>query len=129
MAVDFDDTKWAQAPGAFGDKKKHPLLVGTEWTTGKRWFRRPFIVPENAEGEIGLLVHHVGDAEIFLNGEQVTDPARRGPMAGYRLLRLNESQQAQLSPGSWNQIAVAREPGKEENFFDVGVVFVHPQDP
>ena len=129
MAVDFDDTKWAQAPGAFGDKKKHPLLVGTEWTTGKRWFRRPFIVPENAEGEIGLLVHHVGEAEIFLNGEQVTNPARRGPMAGYRLLRLNESQQAQLSPGSWNQIAVAVEPGKEENFFDVGVVFVHPQDP
>ena len=129
MATDFDDTKWSQAPGAFGDKKKHPLLVGTEWTEGPRWFRRPFIVPEHAEDEIGLLVHHEGNAEIFVNGEQVPDAVSRGPMAGYRVLRLTEAQRAKMIPGSWNQLAVVVEPGEEENFFDAGVIFVHPQDP
>ena len=50
-------------------------------------------------------------------------------MAGYRVVRLTESQRARLRPGSWNQLAVAIESGDEENFFDAGVVFVHPQDP
>ena len=128
-AVDFDDTKWSQAPGAFGDKKKHPLLVGTEWTTGTRWFRRPFIVPENVEGEIGLLVHHVGDADFFVNGEEVPSTVLRGPMAGYRVLRLTDSQRSKIAPGSWNQLAAVVQPGQDENFFDAGVVFIHPPKP
>ncbi len=128
-SVDFDDTKWSQAPGAFGDKKKHPLLVGTEWTTGTRWFRRPFIVPENVEGEIGLLVHHVGDADFFVNGEEVPSTVLRGPMAGYRVLRLTDSQRSKIAPGSWNQLAAVVQPGQDENFFDAGVIFIHPPKP
>jgi len=127
MARDYDDSKWRQAPGAFGDKKKHPLLVGTEWEQGPRWFRRPFIVPQDKEGEICLLIHHEGDAEIFIDGERVPSwQQTRGPMAGYRLVRFTEAQQAKMTPGSWNQLAVVVQPGEEENFFDAGVVFLRP---
>jgi len=129
-ASDYDDSKWQQAPGAFGDKKKHPLLVGTEWTEGPRWFRRPFIVPASREGEICLLVHHVGDAEFYVNGRQVpTTTVSRGPMAGYRLLQFTEDQRSKMIPGSWNLLAAVVQPGKEENFFDAGVVFLHPAEP
>jgi hypothetical protein len=129
MATEYDDSAWSQAPGAFGDKKKHPLLVGTEWTEGPRWFRRPFIVPEDAEGEIGLLVHHVGNAEFFVNGQKVPNTVSRGPMAGFRVLRFTEDQQSKMIPGSWNQLAAVIQPGQEENFFDAGVVFIHSQKP
>jgi hypothetical protein len=129
MATEYDDSAWSQSPGAFGDKEKHPLLVGTEWTEGTRWFRRPFIVPEDAEGEISLLIHHVGNAEFFVNGQKVPNTVSRGPMAGYRVLRFTEDQRSKMIPGSWNQLAAVIQGGEEENFFDAGVVFIHSQKP
>jgi hypothetical protein len=124
IGVDFDDSKWQQAPGAFGDKKKHLLLVETEWDSGDRWFRRPFIVPADGQGEICLLVHHLGAAEFFVNGQPVETAGE--PTAGYRLLPLTAEQRSAMVPGSWNQLAVHVRPGAGENFFDAGVVFVDP---
>jgi hypothetical protein len=68
--LQFDDSAWQSAPGAFGTAKDH-RAVRTEWKSTDIWLRRTFESDGAALTEPQLRIWHDEDAEVYLNGQLV----------------------------------------------------------
>ena len=117
----FDDSKWKQAPGAFGTKSISPTVVRTEWNTGNIWLRRQFELPKMKTDNLSLLVHHDEDAEIYVNGVLAANAA--GYTTTYEELSLTPQGRAALKPGK-NLLAVHCKQTTGGQCIDVGIVEV-----
>lgn len=70
-ALDFDDSAWSEGIGGFGRADAPVDYLRTEWTTPDLWLRREFTLESTALNNPFLIVHHVQNAEIYLNGERI----------------------------------------------------------
>ncbi|MCA9080141.1 MAG: glycoside hydrolase family 2, partial [Planctomycetaceae bacterium] len=98
----FDEQGWISAPGGFGTPGTPEARMGTLWNTDNIWLRKSFqceSIPKN----VGLLIHHDEEAEVYLNGKQIA--AVKGYSVEYEVIRLDAEQSSALKTGK-NVLAV-----------------------
>ena len=137
----FDDSAWSLAPGGFGTAGTPGAIVRTDWRTNDIWLRREFDVPATTVGasaltskdtgaaaqQLALRIHHDEDAEVFLNGVEISRLARW--TSGYTEAPLDNHAVAALRAGR-NVIAIhCRQQGGGQ-YIDAGIVeYVRPLRP
>ena len=70
-SLSFDDSKWKEGAGGFGDASTPGSRVGTEWLTNDIWIRRN-VELESLPVRPALYMHHDEDAVVFINGKRVS---------------------------------------------------------
>ncbi len=116
---DFDDTNWKPGPAGFGKDGVRQGIVRTDWTTDDIWLRRRFNIEDNLPSNLLLLVHHLNDAEIYINGLlAATVKGRRLYYEEYPIS--NDIRKILISEE--NIIAVHCIKGKNNHFIDVGLI-------
>lgn len=128
---EYDDSTWSLAPGGFGTAGTPGAIVRTDWRTNDIWLRREFDVPatglaaadsSKSTPELQLLalrIHHDEDAEVFLNGVEIS----RLPhwTTGYTDVPLDRQGAAALRAGR-NVIAIHCHQNVGGQYIDAGVV-------
>ncbi len=74
QSTDYDDSNWAEGPGAFGSKEMP--LIGTVWAGNDRdiWVRRTFTLDEDLAGQpIFVEYSHDDVFELYINGIKIAD--------------------------------------------------------
>jgi hypothetical protein len=66
----FDDSKWKNGPGGFGEPTTPGSAVRTQWKSNDIWLRRTFDLAADPATfkDPHLLLHHDEDAEVYVNG-------------------------------------------------------------
>ncbi|MCA9189793.1 MAG: glycoside hydrolase family 2, partial [Planctomycetales bacterium] len=114
----FDDSKWQQGLGGFGDPETPGARVGTNWSTNDIWLRREFEM-SSVPAKVGLLLHHDEDVEVYINGAKVK--SLDGYTTEYQTLPLDDNARGVLKPGK-NTLAVHCHQTGGGQFIDVHVV-------
>ena len=117
--ADFDDASWKEGKGGFGEPTTPGSKVGTNWKTPDIWLRRTIDVPAGKIDSLALVMHHDEDAEVYLNGVQVTSV--KGYITDYTLMPLDDKAAAALKPGK-NVLAVHCHQTGGGQYIDVGAV-------
>jgi hypothetical protein len=115
----FDDAAWQSGPGGFGKAETPGAAVHTPWLTDDIWLRREFDLKAAPLGTPALSLHHDEQAEIYLNGQLVSE--LQGYSSRYHTLRLDEAARAALKPGK-NLLAVHCHQTTGGQYIDVGLV-------
>ncbi|MBZ0302725.1 MAG: glycoside hydrolase family 2 [Anaerolineae bacterium] len=129
--ADFDASGWAEGPGGFGLNESPLAMLRTEWREPELWLRRAFTLDTAEAYAPYLRVHHIEDAEIYLNGERIVWLPLSTP--GYVEIPLKVSARALLQPGQ-NVLAVhVSKPslglppaGAIQQYIDVGLYDMKP---
>lgn len=118
MAPGLDDSKWPQAPGAFGGGNiRSDVPVGSKWEKGEIWLRREFELKSiPAQPRLRVTVNQ--SATIYLNGVQAA--VIDSPMRLYDYLEISPEAKAALKIGK-NLIAVQAKGTPGVRFVDVGL--------
>jgi hypothetical protein len=122
----FDDAAWKPGRSGFGTRGTPGTVVRTDWNTPRIWLRRTFELPAgfSSKGkDYQLVVHHDEDAEIYLNGELVTQLP--GFESDYVTLALSPKAVAALRAGV-NTLAVHCRQTTGGQYIDVGLTEVTP---
>lgn len=114
---DFDASSWKLGMGGFGAGIGDDSKIGTAWSSSDIWLRREVEIAELPTGRLLLRLFHDEDAEVFLNGEQLT--AVKGFTTGY--VEFPISNPSQLKIGT-NIIAVHCHQTLGGQFIDLGIV-------
>ena len=120
---DFDDSRWTEGMGAFGNvgTKAH-----TQWNTPDIWLRRKFDVGEIAPEEVNRFVmtelHH-GRLDVYINGfENYSQQGNNRSGKGFFEHRpLNSAVREAIQAASQNVIAVHCHAVSDQQFFDAGL--------
>jgi hypothetical protein len=122
----FDDAPWKRGPAGFGDKDPVRAKWRTNWSTSDIWLRRDFTMPDVAPKNLRLWVHHIQDAEFYINGVEAL--TQEGALDGYDAVVMTEAAEKSLKPGK-NTLAVhCRYLGKKgRQFVDAGLVTMEPR--
>lgn len=116
--ADFDDAKWKEGEGGFGEGSTPGSKVRTAWKTNDIWMRRTIELPSGPTDGMSINIHHDEDAEVYINGVQAL--AMRGYITDYVAQPLDAKGLAALKPGK-NVIAVhCRQTGGGQ-YIDVGI--------
>lgn len=123
---DFDDSRWTNRPGGFGEPSTPGSVVKTEWKTNDIWLRREFDLKAqgitlNSLHELALRIHHDEDTEVFLNGELIAKTT--GYTTQYVEVPLDEAARKLLKSGT-NTLAVHCKQTGGGQYIDVGLVDV-----
>lgn len=123
---DFDDSRWTNRPGGFGEPSTPGSVVKTEWKTNDIWLRREFDLKAqgitlNSLHELALRIHHDEDTEVFLNGELIAKTT--GYTTQYIEVPLDEAAR-KLLKSSTNTLAVHCKQTGGGQYIDVGLVDV-----
>ncbi|MBN1845006.1 MAG: hypothetical protein JW810_04945 [Sedimentisphaerales bacterium] len=123
--ADFDDGSWSSGPGGFGTAQTPGAVVGTVWDSPDIWLRRT-VTLDAVPGteELGLIIHHDEDAEVYVNGVGVKD--FKGYVTGYLSAPLTAEAVKAFRPGA-NQIAVHCHQTGGGQFIDLGLVRIQEQ--
>jgi len=119
MATAFDDSEWLEGVGGFGVSGTPGAIWRTPWKTADIWLRREFTLPATWPDEVGLVIHHDEDAEVYLNG--ILAARLEGYAVGYELIRLTPEARAGLKPGR-NIIAIHCHQSTGGQFIDAGLL-------
>jgi hypothetical protein len=120
---DFNASAWKEGKSGFGTEGTRGAVIGTTWATSDIWLRREFSWPENAQGEVRLMIHHDEDAEVFING--VLAVTLTGNTTDYQPVSINLSAATTLKAGS-NVIAIHCRNATGGQFIDAGLVLLEP---
>ncbi len=124
--VSFDAGGWKSGPGGFGAGGATAPLARTRWNGADIWLRRTIRI-EEIPVALALDAHHIGDAEIYLNGTLVH--RAQEDTQDYRPVVLSVDARAALKPGE-NVIAVychqRRRAGGQ--YIDVGLRSASPRE-
>ena len=71
MSPDFDDSSWREGAGGFGETDARGGVTRTEWVGREVWLRRSFEL-DGLPLNPFLRVHHDEDADVYLNGEELS---------------------------------------------------------
>ena len=91
MEVAFDDARWSEGKGAFGELPRsgfglaasYPArYINTAWTNRELWMRRSFDLAGGPPVAPTLLIHHQGPVEAYLNGRLIYRSDRALPSYG-----------------------------------------------
>ena len=99
-----DDSKWALAPGGFGDAGVPGARAKTPWKTNEIWLRHTFeLGADGVPAAPAVLLHHDDDAEVYVNDRL----ALRAPgfVTGYFVYPMDTRAAQALRPGA-NLLAV-----------------------
>lgn len=123
---DFDDSRWTNRPGGFGEPSTPGSVVKTEWKTNDIWLRREFDLKSqgitlNSLHELALRIHHDEDTEVFLNGELIAKTT--GYTTQYVEVPLDGAARMLLKSGT-NTLAVHCKQTGGGQYIDVGLVDV-----
>jgi glycosyl hydrolase family 2 len=122
---DFDDQSWSRGPGGFGTENTPGAVVGTVWNSPDIWLRRTVTLDKiPTAGELGLILHHDEDAEVYINGAQIM--SLKGYITGYQSTSLPQEAVKALKPGP-NTLAVHCHQTDGGQFIDVGLVMIQEQ--
>ncbi|NOZ74175.1 MAG: glycoside hydrolase family 2, partial [FCB group bacterium] len=116
---DFNDRDWKSGEAGFGRKGARQAIIRTDWTTDDIWIRRHFNTGSNLPEELVLLVHHLHDAEIYINGllaMEVKDHRR----LYYEEYPISREVRKTITPKG-NLIAVHAKKGTQHQFIDAGI--------
>jgi hypothetical protein len=116
--ADFDDAKWQEGEGGFGEPSTPGSKVRTIWKTPEIWLRRTVELPSGPVDGMSINIHHDEDAEVYINGVQVL--AMRGYITDYVAQPLDTKGLAALKPGK-NVIAVHCKQTGGGQYIDVGI--------
>ena len=120
---EFDASAWKEGKGGFGTEGTPGAVIGTTWDGSDIWLRREFSWPDNATGEVRLMVHHDEDAEVFING--VLAATLTGFTADYQSVAIHLSAATALHSGA-NIIAIHCRNTQGGQFIDAGLVLLEP---
>lgn len=124
----FDDSGWASGKGGFGTQGTPGAVVRTEWKSPDLWLRRTFelaAAPEtggaSGKGEIGLLMHHDEDTEVYINGVPAAKTA--GYVTDYTIMPISAEAAKALRKGR-NTLAIHCRQTRGGQYIDAGLVCV-----
>jgi hypothetical protein len=66
----FDDSSWKTGTAPFSDDKAAGKTV---WTSHDIWVRRTFTINDLNFNKLALKLHHDDEAEVYLNGEKISE--------------------------------------------------------
>lgn len=98
----FDDSKWKQGYGGFGERTTPGSRIATEWKTKNIWLRQT-VELKKLPKRPALYVYHDEDAVVFINGAQVA--TFKGYITKYAVAPLDEKGLEALRAGA-NLVAV-----------------------
>ncbi len=113
----YDDSKWKQGPGGFGERNTPGAVVRTPWKTNNIWMRRTFGLKE-LPSALTLRIHHDEDASVYINGKLVAQTM--GHTVNYITLPIKEKAADIVHLGS-NTIAVHCKQTAGGQYIDVGL--------
>ena len=122
----FDDSKWSEGIGGFGNGRAWNAIPRTAWKTEDIWLRRRISIDSLPEGKVVLLIYHDDTAEVYVNGH----PLQSLPGADnhYRILSLSEVASKSLHVGE-NLIAVhCHNHENSPGFVDFGLAEILPAE-
>ncbi len=129
MALDYDDSKWSDAPGGYGAANTPGAVIRTEWKGDDIWLRRTFTLPEtlsfNDKSQVSLRIHHDEDAEVFINGTEVAKLPRW--TQNYTDLPLSPEAIKTLRPGR-NVMSIHCRQIVGGQYIDAGLIEFVPQN-
>lgn len=117
-SLSFDDSKWKEGAGGFGDASTPGSRVGTEWLTNDIWIRR-IVELESLPARPALYMHHDEDAVVFINGKRVSQVD--GFVTEYKVTDLTPSAASALKAGD-NLVAVHCHQTGGGQFIDVHII-------
>ena len=100
--VEFDDSRWAEGYGGFGERSTPGSRISTDWTTKNIWLRR-IVELDKAPGKPALYIYHDEDAEVFINGRRVAE--FKGFITEYQVVPLDDIAREAVRVGE-NLVAV-----------------------
>ena len=120
---DYDDSRWSQSIGAFGNNGDH---IGTQWNTPDLWLRRHFNPGSLTAAQLQALViteFHEGNVEIFINGVQAH--SQRGTSKAYEVTYehrpVGQSVRQAVLSNADNVISVHCHANGSKQYFDAGL--------
>ena len=103
FSPEFDASSWKEGPGGFGTRGTPGAVVRSEWRTPRIWLRREITLDRKDLKDLGLLVHHDEDFELYVNG--VLAAKRSGYTTDYDEIPLSAAARKALKTGR-NVIAI-----------------------
>lgn len=113
---DFDDSRWKEGRGAFGDTN-YKDFIRTEWDSDDLWLRKEIVLEEEISTPV-LKIFHDDDYELYINGQPLK--AEKGWTPSYKYFRLGEDKAKLLKKGK-NTLAVHVNNGSGGQHIDVGI--------
>ncbi|MBN1362851.1 MAG: hypothetical protein JW993_19795 [Sedimentisphaerales bacterium] len=124
-APDFDDSSWATGVGGFGTRGTPGTTIGTVWNTSDIWLRRTFMLHDiPSEGELGLMIHHDEDAQVYVNGVLVGSFS--GYLTSYLSRPASEDAASAFKQGT-NTMAIHCRQTSGGQYIDAGLALVQEQ--
>lgn len=115
----FDDSAWQSGPGGFGVEGTAGAVVKTTWDSPDICLRRSFDLSNMPTGKIYLVIHHDEDAQVYLNGQLITQ--REKYLTSYITIPVDKEARKALKIGS-NILAVHCHQTGGKQYIDAGLV-------
>jgi hypothetical protein len=119
LAADFDDSRWKEGRGGFGEYGTPGGVVGTLWKTPDIWLRRSFSLGTKNLSHPHLLIHHDDDAEVYINGVLAARLTKY--VTCYEAIEISPEATAALRPGK-NVLALHCHQESGGQYIDAGIV-------
>jgi hypothetical protein len=122
--LDCDTAFWKQGQAGFGSGKVEYATARTAWNSPEIWLRREFTLGVARISNPWILIHHAGDAEIFLNGVLAVKVSGASP--DYALYDVERGAKQALRSGR-NVLAIHCRKAEGARFIDAGLIELLPQ--
>jgi hypothetical protein len=122
MKTDFDDAKWTEGIGGFGERSTPGSKVRTEWKSADIWLRKSVEMPKREWNKPMLRAHWDEDTEVYFNG--VLAARMSGYSVDYGRVGLTKAGRAELTKGKPLQISVHTHQTGGGQYIDLGIVDV-----
>lgn len=122
MKPDYDDAKWTEGIGGFGERSTPGSKVRTEWKSADIWLRNSVELPEREWKKPMLRAHWDEDTEVYFNGKLAARMS--GYSTEYGRVGLTKAGRAELAKGNPLHIAVHTHQTGGGQYIDLGIVDV-----
>ena len=120
---EFSASEWKEGKAGFGTANTPGAIVGTVWNSPDIWLRREFTTESSDFRDVGLLLHHDEDAEIYING--VLASRVRRFISAYEESEISADAMRALRKGR-NVLAVHCHQTTGGQYIDVGILSYGP---
>jgi len=123
LKPEFSASEWKEGKAGFGTAGTPGAIVGTVWNSPDIWLRREFTTESSDFRDVGLLMHHDEDAEIYING--VLASRVRRFISAYEESEISADAVRALKKGR-NVLAVHCHQTTGGQYIDVGILSYAP---
>jgi len=119
QSPNYTPSGWKKGLAGFGTDETPGAKIRTLWNTSDIWMRLEFDLSAIPEGDLGLIIHHDEDADVFINGTLVASIP--GYTANYKPYPLDPAAKSQLRQGK-NLIAIHCSQTSGGQYIDAGLI-------